>query len=189
MQGGGQSRSQIVIQLLQFKNDFSPMKQAFSRSEILFLNMNCCCVRYLSYFDHHLDLSPFTFGKVWFCEPRSWTKHFKSANRWSMRKVLPQRVGMSISIPSLARHFRIPSVHSSRLPVIDGPTLSEQFSYLSQISNTTHVSWVISRAIFFWPKKIYFWLYFSKILTLFWPNHLCLVALFWLKLFYNPQFT
>ena len=50
---------------------------------------------------------------------------------------------MSISIPLLARRFRIPSVHSSRLPVIDGPTISEQFIYLSQISNTTHVSWTI----------------------------------------------
>ena len=57
-----------------------------------------------------------------------------------MRKVLPQRVGMSISIPLLARRFRIPSVHSSRLPVIDNPTISEQFIYLSQISNTTHTS-------------------------------------------------
>ena len=50
---------------------------------------------------------------------------------------------MSISIPLLARGFRISSVHSSRLPVIDGPTTSEQFVYLSQISNTTHVSWAI----------------------------------------------
>ena len=50
---------------------------------------------------------------------------------------------MSISIPLLARRFRIPSVHPSRLPVIDGPTISEQFIYLSQISNTTHVSWTI----------------------------------------------
>ena len=60
-----------------------------------------------------------------------------------MRKVLPQRVGMSIRIPLLARRFRIPSVHSSRLPVIDGPTISDQFNYLWQISNTTHVSWAI----------------------------------------------
>ena len=58
-----------------------------------------------------------------------------------MRKVLPQRIGMSISIPLLARRFRIPSAHSSRLAVIDGPTISEQFIYLSKISNTTHVSW------------------------------------------------
>ena len=50
---------------------------------------------------------------------------------------------MSISIPLLARRFRIPSVHSSRLRVIDGPTISEQFIYLLQISNTTHVSWAI----------------------------------------------
>ena len=62
-----------------------------------------------------------------------------------MRKVLPQRVGMSISIPLLARRFRIPSVHSSRLPVIDGPTISEQFIYFSQISNVTHVSWAIKQ--------------------------------------------
>ena len=27
-----------------------------------------------------------------------------------------------------------------------------------------------NEAFFFWPKKIYFWLYFSKILTLFWLN-------------------
>ena len=27
--------------------------------------------------------------------------------------------------------------------MIDGPTISEQFVYLSQISNTTHVSWAI----------------------------------------------
>ena len=60
-----------------------------------------------------------------------------------MRKVLPQRVAMSISIPLLARRFRIPSIHSSRLPVIDGPTISEQFIYLSQISKTTPVSWAI----------------------------------------------
>ena len=50
---------------------------------------------------------------------------------------------MSISIPLLARRFRIPSVHSSRLPIIDGPTISEQYIYLSQISNTTHVSCAI----------------------------------------------
>ena len=31
----------------------------------------------------------------------------------------------------------------SRLPIIDGPTISEQFIYLSQISNSTHVSWAI----------------------------------------------
>ena len=53
---------------------------------------------------------------------------------------------MSISIPLLVRRFRIPSVHSSRLPVIDGPTISEQFIYLSQISNTAHVSWAIRHA-------------------------------------------
>ena len=40
----------------------------------------------------------------------------------------------------LALRFRIPSVHSSRLPVIDGPAISKQFIYLLQISNTTHVS-------------------------------------------------
>ena len=50
---------------------------------------------------------------------------------------------MSISIPLLARRFRSPSVRSSRLRVIDGPTISEQFIYLSQVSNTTHVSWAI----------------------------------------------
>ena len=60
-----------------------------------------------------------------------------------MRKVLPQRVGMSISIPLLVRLFRYPSAHNSRLPIINGPTTSEQFIYLSQISNRTHVSWAI----------------------------------------------
>ena len=50
---------------------------------------------------------------------------------------------MSISISLLARRFGIPSVYSSRLPVIDGPTISQQLIYLSQISNTTHVSWAI----------------------------------------------
>ena len=50
---------------------------------------------------------------------------------------------MSISIPLLARRFRIPSIHSSRLPVIDGHIISDQFIYLSQISNTTHVLWAI----------------------------------------------
>ena len=60
-----------------------------------------------------------------------------------MRKVLPQRVDMSMSIPLLARRYRIPSVHSSRLPIIHGPTISEQFIYLSQILHTTHVSWAI----------------------------------------------
>ena len=50
---------------------------------------------------------------------------------------------MSISIPLLARCFRILSIHSSRLTIIDGPTINEQFICLSQISNTTHVLWAI----------------------------------------------
>ena len=50
---------------------------------------------------------------------------------------------MSISIPLLARRFRIPLVHSFRLLVVDGPTISEQFIYSTQISNTTHASCAI----------------------------------------------
>ena len=52
---------------------------------------------------------------------------------------------MSISIPLLARRFRIPLIHSSRLLVIDDPTIIKQFIYLSQISNTSHVSWAIKQ--------------------------------------------
>ena len=50
---------------------------------------------------------------------------------------------MSINIFLLARRFSIPLAHSSRLPAIDGATISEQLIYLSQISNTTHVPWAI----------------------------------------------
>ena len=52
---------------------------------------------------------------------------------------------MSISISLSARRFRIPSVHFSGLLKIDGAIKSEQFIYLSQISNTTHVSWATRR--------------------------------------------